>query len=59
MQYLFSVIHDSASLATPTEMAAIDVGEQFLTTRTPGEATFDLGLLVDRLSYEWHSVSKS
>jgi hypothetical protein len=25
MQYLFSVIHDSASLATPDEMAAIDV----------------------------------
>lgn len=25
MQYLFSVIHDSASLATPEEMAAIDV----------------------------------
>ncbi len=25
MHYLFSVIHDSASLATPTEMAAIDV----------------------------------
>jgi hypothetical protein len=24
MQYLFSVIHDSASLATPDEMAAID-----------------------------------
>jgi hypothetical protein len=25
MQYLFSVIHDSADLATPDEMAAIDV----------------------------------
>jgi hypothetical protein len=25
MQYLMSVIHDSASLATPAEMAAIDV----------------------------------
>ena len=25
MQYLVSVIHDSASLATPAEMAAIDV----------------------------------
>jgi hypothetical protein len=25
MQYLFSVIHDAASLATATEMAAIDV----------------------------------
>jgi hypothetical protein len=25
MQYLVSVIHDSAALATPTEMAAIDV----------------------------------
>src|SRR5215472_3869922 len=25
MQYLFSVIHDSASLAAPEEMAAIDV----------------------------------
>ena len=25
MQYLFSVIHDSAGLATPSEMAAIDV----------------------------------
>jgi hypothetical protein len=25
MQYLLSVIHDSASLATPQEMAAIDV----------------------------------
>jgi len=25
MQYLISVIHDSASLATPEEMAAIDV----------------------------------
>jgi hypothetical protein len=25
MQYLISVIHDSASLATPDEMAAIDV----------------------------------
>jgi hypothetical protein len=25
MQYLFSVIHDSAEFATPSEMAAIDV----------------------------------
>jgi hypothetical protein len=25
MQYLVSVIHDSASLATPDEMAAVDV----------------------------------
>jgi hypothetical protein len=32
MQYLFSVIHDSASLATPDEMAAIDVFNDRLNT---------------------------
>jgi len=31
MQYLFSVIHDSASLATPDEMAAIDTFNDRLT----------------------------
>jgi hypothetical protein len=33
MQYLVSVIHDSASLATPDEMAAIDVFNDRLQAR--------------------------
>jgi hypothetical protein len=49
MQYLVSVIHDSASLATPDEMAAIDVFNDRLIAEghwvfagglaTPGSAT--------------------
>ena len=33
MQYLVSVIHDSAALATPTEMAAIDVFNERLESK--------------------------
>jgi hypothetical protein len=42
MQYLVSVIHDSASLATPSEAAAIDVFNERLQAK--GEWVFAAGL---------------
>ncbi len=42
MQYLFSVIHDSAELATPSEMAAIDVFNDRL--QADGHWVFAAGL---------------
>jgi hypothetical protein len=42
MLYMFSVIHDSTSLATPTEMAAIDVFNEGL--RAEGHWVFAAGL---------------
>ena len=42
MQYLFSVIHDSAGLATPSEMAAIDVFNERL--QSQGNWVFAGGL---------------
>jgi hypothetical protein len=42
MQYLFSVIHDQASLATPDEEAAVDVFNDRL--RTEGHWVFAGGL---------------
>ncbi len=42
MQYLVSVIHDSADLATPEEMAAIDVFNERLTA--DGNWVFAAGL---------------
>jgi hypothetical protein len=42
MQYLFSVIHDSPSLATPDEHAAIDVFNDRL--QTEGHWVFAAGL---------------
>ena len=42
MQYLFSVIHDSAGLATPSEMAAIDVFNERL--QSEGNWVFAGGL---------------
>ncbi len=42
MQYLVSVIHDSASLATPDEMAAIDVFNDRL--QAEGHWVFAAGL---------------
>ena len=42
MQYLVSVIHDSASLATPSEMAAIDVFNERL--QAEGHWVFAAGL---------------
>ena len=42
MQYLVSVIHDSASLATPSEAAAIDVFNERLQAK--GQWVFAAGL---------------
>jgi hypothetical protein len=42
MQYLFSVIHDKPDLATPTEMAAIDVFNDRL--KADGQWVFAGGL---------------
>jgi hypothetical protein len=42
MQYLFSVVHDSADLATPEEMAAIDVFNDRL--QAEGHWVFAAGL---------------
>ena len=42
MQYLFSVIHDSTELATPSEMAATDAFNDRL--RTDGQWVFAGGL---------------
>ena len=42
MQYLVSVIHDAASLASPTEMAAIDVFNERL--QAEGRWVFAAGL---------------
>ena len=42
MQYLVSVIHDSASLATPDEMAAIDVFNERI--QADGHWVFAAGL---------------
>ena len=52
MQYLFSVIHDGASLATPDEDAAIDVFNERLQTEghwvfAGGLASPDAATLID------------
>ena len=38
-----------ARVRSPQSHRRSQSGEQFLTTRTPGEATFDLGLLVGQI----------